>query len=91
MQPTHMLWLSWCLMPNHFHLMVLVNDVTGSATQSRTSNDINNSKTIDLNHSIGIMIASYTRAINKQRNMIGSLIRSKTKAECIDCVSDLSP
>ena len=86
---------AWCLMPNHFHLMVLVNDVIGGATQSRASNDIirasNDVKTIDLNHSIGIMIASYTRAINKQRNMSGSLFRSRTKAECIDCINKLTP
>ncbi len=56
--------LAWCLMPNHFHLMVLVNyeslPESGGATPSRTP-----TKTISFNHSIGIMLASYTRAINK--------------------------
>ena len=66
--------LAWCLMPNHFHLMVLVNEVElvdakiGSATPSRTPNT-------NLNKSIGILLASYTRAINKEQNRSGSLLK----------------
>jgi len=81
--------LAWCLMPNHFHLMVYVNHVeiaeSGSATPSRapTFNS--------LNKSIGIMLASYTRAINKQKNRSGALFRPKTKAECLDCFKGITP
>jgi len=101
--------LAWCLMPNHFHIMVEVKEVvlpapapahgvaalhspvSRSATASRAptkpgaptkpppAND-----EIDLNHSIGIMLASYTRAINKQENTTGSLFRQKTKAICLN-------
>lgn len=102
--------LAWCLMPNHFHLMVYVNHTevdeeliinpgpTSSrtriitsqvaimgATQSRTRNFIS------FNKSIGIMLASYTRAINKQRDMSGSLFRSETKATCLTEVNGISP
>lgn len=71
--------LAWCLMPNHFHLMVHVRElIIRGATSSRTPNNPQ-----DLNKSIGIMLASYTRAINKQENRTGSLFRDKTKAECI--------
>jgi len=88
--------LAWCLMPNHFHLMVLVNEVNlpvvsfgiiGSATQSRAPN----SKQISFNHSIGILLASYTRAVNKQNNTSGTLFRQKTKAECINCPKGITP
>jgi putative transposase len=86
--------LAWCLMPNHFHLMVLVNfeelfidDEIGGATQSRTPNFPARS----FNQSIGIMLASYTRAINKQQNLSGSLFRKKTKAECITCTDGIEP
>jgi hypothetical protein len=71
--------LAWCLMPNHFHVMVHVRElIIRGATLSRT---LNNQQ--ELNKSIGIMLASYTRAINKQEDRTGSLFRDKTKAECI--------
>ena len=40
-------------------------------------------KTTTLNYSIGILLRSYTRAINKQNNTKGSLFQAHTKAECI--------
>ena len=52
---------------------------SGSATLSRTPT----AKQESFNKSIGIMLASYTRDINKQDNLIGSLFRDKTKAECL--------
>ena len=84
--------LAWCLMPNHFHLMVLVNKTSvqvkksGGATPSRTP-----TKTTSLNHSIGIMLASYTRAIQKQESITGSLFKQKTKAECVNCPNGITP
>ena len=86
--------IAWCLMPNHFHLMVYVREVrlssegsilketvdSGGATLSRTPT---NKQPENLNKAIGIMLASYTRAINIQQNRTGSLFRKETKAECI--------
>ncbi|MCD4795241.1 MAG: hypothetical protein K8R54_18560 [Bacteroidales bacterium] len=85
--------LAWCLMPNHFHLMVYVKETEmdaaiWGATPSRTPN--NQQKTISLNHSIGIILSSYTKAINKQKNTSGSLFRKRTKAECINCPNGIS-
>lgn len=37
------------------------------------------------------MLASYTRAVNKQENRTGSLFRDKTKAECINCPTGVTP
>jgi len=101
--------LAWCLMPNHFHLMVEVKDVVGrgavsrgavsrgavsrGATFSRTPTSvptITPTNTQDLNHSIGIMLASYTRAIHKQENISGSLFRQKTKAICLNEIKSIS-
>ncbi len=84
--------IAWCLMPNHFHLMVLVkeeelpNKETHTVTQSHGV-----SKTLKINDSIGIMLRSYTRAINKQENFSGKLFREKTKAECINCFNGNTP
>ena len=85
--------LAWTLMPNHFHLMILVNEeellvdthgVTSSHPVSATeSHPV--SKTRTINNSIAILLRSYTRAINKQNNTSGSLFREGTKAECITC------
>ncbi len=105
--------LAWCLMPNHFHLMVHVNHVeveyTPSATQSRARSSLDVIKDIpsptassalssldkaermSFNKSIGIMLASYTRAINKQQNWSGSLFRSETKAVCLTEINVISP
>ncbi len=83
---------AWCLMPNHFHLMVLVKFEELSlaslgVTQSHTETD----KYRSINNSIGIMLRSYTRAINKQTNRSGKLFREATKAECINCPKGISP
>ena len=37
------------------------------------------------------MLASYTRAINKQQNWSGSLFRSESKAVCLTEVNGISP
>ena len=94
--------LAWCLMPNHFHLMVLVNEVElpidteGFASSKLERSDAVTqshgvTKTRSLNESIGIMLRSYTRAINKQKGFSGKLFREKTKAECINCHKGITP
>ena len=82
----------WCLMPNHFHWMVYVRETdifrSRGATQSRTPTISDN---ISFNKSIGILLASYTRAINNQENITGSLFREKTKAECLTAFNGITP
>jgi putative transposase len=62
--------MAWCLMPNHFHLMILVNHEALSA--------------LTLNQSIGKMLSSYARAVNLQENRTGSLFQQHTKAICLN-------
>src|SRR6056297_1196607 len=81
--------LAWCLMPNHFHFMVLVNEVTVGV--ARSDADSGELKMRTFNDSIGIMLRSYTNAINKKYNRSGKLIREKTKAECITCSDGITP
>ncbi|MEE4196662.1 MAG: hypothetical protein V2I54_03385 [Bacteroidales bacterium] len=82
--------IAWCLMPNHFHLMVLVNETTiNSSDDSKSSDELKKQQT--LNQSLAIMLRSYTRAINKQYNLTGSLFRQKTKAECLNCPNGITP
>lgn len=94
--------MAWCLMPNHFHWMIYVREVeacyksggaymSGGATFSRTPTTSEEEKVISLNHSIGILLASYTRAIQKQEGTSGSLFRDKTKAECVTKFNGITP
>ena len=96
--------LAWCLMPNHFHLMIFVRetnleviDNTGQTTSSRQTSltdknmsmaDENISK--KLTRSLAVMLSSYTRALNKQQNLSGSLFRQKTKALCLTRIDKVS-
>ncbi len=95
--------LSWCLMPNHFHLMVLVNKTEVNSEEliqsifnkqdKKRKENIHqmNIKTRTLNNSIAIMLRSYTRAINKQENRTGSLFKPHTKVVCINYLNFIKP
>lgn len=62
--------LCYCLMPNHFHLIIHSHELAIP---------------YKLNNAIGILLRSYTRAINLQERRTGSLFQQKTKAkELID-------
>ncbi|MBK9257375.1 MAG: transposase [Saprospiraceae bacterium] len=67
-------FLAYCLMPNHFHFLIYVRETELFKEKPKP-------KTTTLNESIGTMLMSYTSAINKQENRIGSLFRQHTKAE----------
>lgn len=84
--------LAWCLMPNHFHLMVYVHTLqhTHLMTQSHQMSLLT-PKTETLIQSIAIMLRSYTRAINLQENRSGSLFRPHTKAICLTQHQGLTP
>lgn len=83
--------LAYCLMPNHFYLMVKVNSVEVLFNSSDDSKSYDELKLRTLNQSIAIMLRSYTRAINKQRGTSGSLFRPKTKAECLTQIDGITP
>jgi putative transposase len=67
--------------------MVLVNKTVLNIVLKDTGENISRS----FNDSIGIMLRSYTNAINKQQKRTGKLFREKTKAECINCPKGLAP
>ena len=58
--------LAYCLMPNHFHLLLFVNNPLEGISS--------------LNRKIGTLQSSYARAIQKQEKFTGSLFQQKTKA-----------
>lgn len=71
--------LSYCLMPNHFHFMMIPNE-------EACKNIVLNEKEThmqNLSKVIGKTISSYTKAIQKQENISGNLFQKKTKAKLL--------
>jgi len=68
--------LAWCLMPNHFHLMIAFSDRVSDFKDNLSPGHIQKK----LNNSIATMLSSFTRAINIQQKRTGSLFREGTKA-----------
>jgi REP element-mobilizing transposase RayT len=71
--------LAWVLMPNHFHLLV-------QATENSCKNTIEKHRpcTQLLSKNIGIVLSSYSQAINRQENRQGNLFSHKTKAKMLN-------
>ncbi len=70
--------IAYCLMPNHYHLMVKANE--GSVK------NFDNSNLQLLSRKIGTLQSSYTQAINKQYGTSGSVFRQKAKAKSLSQV-----
>jgi putative transposase len=67
--------LAWCLMPNHFHILIHAN-----------KNTCQLSKTVPipvfkLADNLGLLLSSYTKAINKKQSTTGSLFQQRTKSK----------
>lgn len=69
--------LCYCLMPNHFHIMLVPNKK--ACKEIVLGGKISNMQY--LSKQIGITLSSYTKAINNQNNSIGNLFQKKTKAK----------
>lgn len=82
--------LAWCLMPNHFHWMIDVRHVEVEISEQVTQSHLL-TKTRSLNDSISILLRSYTRAIQKQERMTGSLFQNRTKALCLTESQGVAP
>ncbi|MGN6605075.1 MAG: transposase [Ginsengibacter sp.] len=68
--------LCWCLMPNHFHLIIHANELSCKSHQAFGNNSMQ-----ELSFRIGILLSSYSQAINKQNKTTGSLFQQKTKSK----------
>jgi putative transposase len=69
--------LAWCLMPNHFHFLIQANEKT--CQLSKTNPGVVNK----LSNDIGLMLSSYSKAINKQETRIGNLFQQRTKSKLV--------
>jgi len=71
--------LAWVLMPNHFHLLVQAteNSCINISEKHRPDTQL-------LSKNVGIVLSSYTQAINRQENRRGNLFAHKTKAKMLN-------
>ena len=84
--------LCYCLMPNHFHLLLQPNATAALPSKAvkpcrqssdvlKTSDDLSDHYQENLSHAIAILLSSYTKAFNRRYNRSGSLFRSRTKVK----------
>lgn len=74
--------LAYCLMPNHFHLLVYTNEKSCAEVLAKTTGERNYCQQ-KLSKEIGCMLSGYTKALNKQEGRTGALFRPRTKQkEC---------
>lgn len=69
--------LSYCLMPNHYHILIYTGKLSKSSDHSEWSDDCQLEK---LPRKIGTLQSSYTRAICKMYGKSGSLFQQKAKS-----------
>ena len=71
--------LCYCLMPNHFHFMLVPNE--------EACNNIHLGDKLthiqNLSKTIGKTLSSYTKAINIQNKTTGNLFQKKTQVKCL--------
>ena len=72
---THAEIIAWCLMPNHFHILISANK-KGCEMVKQGGLEIEK-----ITNAIRKLLSGYARIFNKKYNRSGSLFRQKTKAK----------
>lgn len=71
--------ICWCLMPNHFHLVINAKEEGCKLKPDAGLNHIQ-----VLSDKLRIILSSYTQAMNKQNGTTGSLFQQRTKAKIVE-------
>ena len=66
--------LAYCLMPNHFHLLIYATEKTISFDNQNKNN---------FSEAMRKLLSQYSKAINKQENRTSSLFQQNTKAKVL--------
>lgn len=73
--------ISWCLMPNHFHLLIYTDErILNSMKQGGLFIDV-------LTNGIRKLLSGYARIYNSRHQQSGSLFRQKTKSKCLSDIN----
>lgn len=75
--------VAYCLMPNHFHMMLKTDERCLKMKMSGRL-EIN-----EISFGIKMLLSTYTLIVNKRRGRTGSLFRQRTHARCLN--HDLLP
>ena len=67
---------AWCLLKNHFHLLVRIKDKNEIDENQLTYNTTEKPKVIDPSRQFSHLFNAYTQAINKRHNRTGSLFET---------------
>lgn len=76
--------LAWCLMPNHFHFLVYVTEISlepitvGGITMPAITNGFR------------LLQSAYAKGLNKEQGRTGNLFQQKTKAKLVSSPPDYS-
>jgi len=70
--------IAYCLMPNHFHLIIMATEQSVIERASFGGKPMQ-----EFAYKVGILLSSYSQAINKQNKTTGSLFQQKTKAKIL--------
>ncbi len=70
--------LAWCLMPNHYHLLIHANEKT---VQERVA--FGGKPMQEFAYRIGMLQSSYSQAINRIHATTGSLFQQKAKCKAV--------
>lgn len=70
---------AWVLMPNHFHFLIQATEES-----CKNANEIHRPELQLLSKNFGVVLSSYTQAINRQQNRKGILFAHKTKAKILN-------
>ncbi len=71
--------IAYCLMPNHFHLILKVNGVGVQFSEKKKREDMQL-----ISQVLGTILSSYTQALNKQIGRKGNLFAHKTKSKILN-------
>jgi putative transposase len=74
--------ISWCLMPNHYHFLILTND------ESVKEKTVGSLKIQYLSNGFRLLQSTYSHAINKRFSRSGSMFRQRYKSKHIDTGKD---
>ena len=74
-------FLAWCLMPNHFHWLIQIKSAEKLEAFTTLSGD---GSVNELNKNIGILLRSYTRAVNVAYKNKGSLFQQGTNSKNVN-------
>ncbi len=69
--------LAWCLMPNHFHILVSTTEISCD-TLAKAVIPIQY-----LSEGIRLLLSSYTKGFNRANELTGNLFQQKTKAKMV--------